>query len=171
MKRLATKKLTAVAMLTAAALLIYILEAQVPPPVAIPGVKLGLANIITLVAVFLLGRREALLILLLRVFLGSIFTGQAVSFLYSLAGGLCCYGVICLLAPLWGEKRIWALSVCGALAHNTGQLAVAALLTTLGAVFWYLPVLMISGVISGAFTGLAAQYTLPRLRSIKSRNR
>lgn len=162
------RRLTAVSMLTAAALLIYLIEAQFPPPVAIPGVKLGLANIITLVALYRLGGRDALAVLLLRVCLGSIFTGQAVSFLYSLAGGLLCYAMMLALKRLLTLKQLWAVSALGAVAHNLGQIAMAALLAGTGAVLWYLPVLMISGVIAGLFTGLAAQYALTRLAAAEA---
>lgn len=163
MNKWTARRMTAIAMLTAAALLIYLIEAQFPPPVAIPGVKLGLANIITLVALYLLGWRDALLTLLLRISLGSVFAGQAISFLYSLAGGLACFALMLALKGLLGRGQMWAVSALGAIAHNCAQILVAALLAGAWALLWYLPALLISGVISGLFTGWAAGYALGRL--------
>ena len=87
------KKLTRNALLTAIALTIFMVEAQIPPLVPIPGVKLGLANIVTVFALFAYKKQDALMILLVRVFLGSVFSGQMMTLLYSLAGGLLCFGV------------------------------------------------------------------------------
>ena len=83
---LKTNKITIVGVLTAISLVIFILEAQIPPLVPIPGIKLGLANIITLIAVYAVGRREAFIILMLRIIIGSIYSGNMQSFIYSLAG-------------------------------------------------------------------------------------
>ena len=157
------KKMTFMALLLAIALTIFVAEAQLPPPVPIAGVKLGLANIVTLAALVWLGRKEALAILLGRIFLGSLFAGQAVSFIYSLAGGLMCFVVMAvILAPL-GRERLWVVSVFGAMAHNVGQIIAAALLLNTWQVAAYLPVLMISGILSGVFTGLCAQLLVKRL--------
>lgn len=158
------KKLTLMALLLAAALTVFVIEAHIPPPVPIAGVKLGLANVVTLAAMVWLGRREALTILTLRVILGSVFTGQAVSFLYSMGGGLLCFAAMSLALRLLGRQRLWAVSVFGALFHNLGQILVAALLTGSAAVFAYLPALVISGVVTGVFTGLTAQFVTSRLK-------
>ena len=82
-----TKRLTRMGLLTALALIIFSIEAQIPPPIPIPGVKLGLSNIITVYAMFCLGPRDTLLILLVRIFLGSIFTGQMMALAFSFCGG------------------------------------------------------------------------------------
>ena len=81
------KKLAAAAMLTAAALIIFIIEAQIPPIVPIPGIKLGLSNVVTLTAILMLGKAWGSGVHIVRIFLGTLFTGQAVSFLYSISGG------------------------------------------------------------------------------------
>ena len=85
------RRLTRAALLTAIALTIFLAEAQLPPPVPIPGIKLGLANIVTVYAMFVLGPRDTLLILLSRIFLGAVFSGQMMTLLYSLGGGLLSY--------------------------------------------------------------------------------
>lgn len=150
------KRQLTLSMFTAIALTVFLIEANLPGLVPIPGVKLGLSNCITLIVLATLGKREAGIVLLLRIVLGSIFAGQAVSFLYSLAGGALCYAVMCLLLKPLGEKQLWAVSVFGALAHNAGQLLVAVLLTNAG-VLWYAPILLVSAIVTGAFTGVAAQ--------------
>ena len=159
-----TKKLTTLALLAAAALVIFVVEAQIPPPVAIPGVKLGLSNVIILLTLYLFGRREAAAVMAVKVLLGSVFTGQMVSFLYSAAGGCLCLLVLALLRGLLTEKQIWAASAFGAVAHNLAQIAVAAAMLGTEKLFWYFPVLVISGLLTGLFTGLCAQLALPRLR-------
>ena len=91
-----TKRLAVLAMFTAIALTIFVAEAQIPPIVPIPGVKLGLANIVTLIAMALLGRRQAGEILLVRIVLGSVFTGGVSAMLFSIAGGVLAYLIMCL---------------------------------------------------------------------------
>ena len=86
------------------------------------------------------------------------------SFFYSAAGGLLCLGVMSLLKGVLTEKQIWATSAFGAAAHNIGQLIVAIAILGTEKLVWYLPVLLASGIITGLFTGLCAQITLPRLR-------
>lgn len=150
------KRQMTLAVLTAIALTVFLIEANLPTFVPIPGVKLGLSNCITLIAMALLGKREGGVVLLLRVILGSIFAGQAVSFLYSIVGGAVCWGVMCLMLRLLGVKQLWAVSIFGALGHNAGQLLVAVLLTNPG-ILWYTPVLLVSAILTGAVTGVAAQ--------------
>lgn len=164
------RTLTRMALLTAVALIIFMVEAQIPSLVPVPGVKLGLANIITIYAVFVLGPGPALMILVSRVFLGSVFSGQMMTLFYSLGGGLLCWCVMCLLRRVVTEKQIWICSVFGAVAHNIGQMLVAVVIARTPALLSYLPVLMVSAVLTGAFTGFAAQFLLERLGEIKKRN-
>lgn len=161
-----TKRIALDAMLAAFALLLFLVEALLPPLTAIPGIKIGLANVVTLAAVYLCGRRDAAAILFVRVCLGAIFAGNVTTFLYSAAGAVLCLGVTCLVCrPL--RKTVWAVSVLGAIAHNVGQLLTAAVLLRSVAVFWYLPYLVIAAVVSGAFTGLCVQFLLHRLNRRK----
>lgn len=159
-----TKKLALMAALTAVALTIFVAEAQIPPVVPIPGAKLGLANIITLVAVVLLGRREAGEILLVRIILGSMFTGSVSAMLFSIAGGVLAWGVMCLTVHFFGEKQLWIVSVLAALGHNAGQLAVAVWVTGTVSILVYAPVLIAAGVVAGVFTGIAALYLIRAVR-------
>ena len=158
-----THRLVRGALLTAVALTIFMVEAQIPAPVPIPGIKLGLANIVTLYALFVLGPWDALGILLARILLGSLFAGNMMVLLYSLAGGLLCWAISCGLKKIMTLRQIWLCSIFGAIAHNLGQMAVAVAHTRTPGLLVYLPALMLSGVIAGAFTGWAAQFLVQRM--------
>lgn len=162
-----TKKLALMAVLTAIALTIFMIESQIPAPVPIPGVKLGLANIITLTTMLILGRKEAGAVLAVRVLMGAVFAGSPASLLYSAMGGLFAYIVMCILVGIIPEKRLWALSALSAVAHNAGQLLACVLVVKTPGVFVYAPALIVSGVITGAFTGWGAMYLVRALRKMK----
>ncbi len=161
------KQLLRMSLLTAVALIIFMVEAQIPNPVPIPGVKLGLANIVTVYAIFALGPGPAAMILVCRVFLGTVFSGQMMTLLYSLGGGLLCWLSMRSLYRVVTGKQIWVCSVFGALCHNVGQIVVALAVTRTPALLAYLPILMVSGILTGAFTGMAAQALLLRLNRLK----
>ena len=150
------------ALLTAIALTIFLVEAQLPAA-PIPGVKLGLANIVTVYAVFALGPRDALMVLCARVFLGAVFSGQMMTLLYSGAGGLLSWLALCLLCRLLDRKQMWLASPVAGMCHNVGQLLAAAGVMRTWAVLAYLPYLVIAGVAAGLFTGVAAQALVNRL--------
>lgn len=160
-----TRQLTTMALLTAIALAIHVAEAQIPPLVAIPGVKLGLANIVTVYAAFSIGGGAAAMILVARILLGSMFGGGVMSLMYSLAGGLLCLAVTLLLRRVLTVKQIWVAGVMGAVAHNIGQILVAVVVTGTPSIVSYLPILLISGVVTGTFTGFAAQAVVNRIGS------
>ena len=157
-------RLTTDAMLTALALGIWFLEAQLPPLVPVPGIKLGLSNIVTLFALFRLGPADAAAVLLTRVLLASLFGGQAVSLLFSLCGGLLAFLVMWPARRIVTDRQIWVAGILGALAHNTGQILAARLIIGQSAIFAYLPVLAVSGILTGLFTGICAQEAVRRLR-------
>ena len=159
-----TKHLTTLALLTAIALILFTVEAQIPPPVPIPGVKLGLANIVTVFVLFRFGPRDALLVLLARILLGSAFAGSPVTLLFSLGGGLLCWLVMLPLRRILTERQLWVCGVLGAMAHNLGQIAVCVAVYHTAAVLVYLPALLLAGMAAGLFTGLAAQFLLGWLR-------
>ena len=159
-----TKRLAVLAMFTAIALTIFVAEAQIPPVVPIPGVKLGLANIVTLIAMALLGRRQAGEILLVRIVLGSVFTGGVSAMLFSIAGGVFAYLVMCLTLRRLPERLLWVVSVLAAFGHNAGQLLVAVWVTGTPSILVYAPALVAASVVTGAFTGVAAVYLVRALR-------
>ena len=155
-------RITRLALLTAIALTIFMAEAQLPV-LPIPGVKLGLANIVTVYAMFALGPRDALLVLSSRVFLGAVFSGQMMTLFYSGAGGLLSWSMLALLRRPLGRERIWLASPVSALFHNLGQLRAAAGIARSWAVLAYLPYLVLAGCAAGLFTGVAAQALAGRL--------
>lgn len=157
---MSAKRITVTAVLTAVALTIFIIEAQIPPPVPLPGIKLGLANVVTLFALFTLRKRDAFIILILRIILGSVYAGSVTGCIYSLAGGLVCFALMSISSLFLKEDMIWCVSVIGAIGHNVGQILVAVVMTHTIQVMWHLPVLIISAVVTGVFTGLVTQQIL-----------
>lgn len=162
-----TKKLCFMAVLTAIALTIFMIENQLPSPVPIPGIKLGLANIITLTAMVILGRKEAGAILAARIIMGAIFAGSPSTFIYSAAGGILAYIVMCVTIGLFKENQLWIVSALAAIAHNAGQLGACALIVKTPGIFAYAPILAASGVITGVFTGFAAIYLIRAVKKLK----
>ncbi len=156
------KKMTLLALLSAIALTIFMVEAQIPALVPIPGVKLGLANIVTVFTVFALGAREGVIVLFIRIFLGAVFAGNFSTILYSAAGGACAIGVTILLRKILTKKQLWVAGCLGAIAHSIGQMAMAVLLTGTPSLAVYLPVMIAVSIVTGVFTGLCAQFLVNR---------
>lgn len=157
-----TRKLTLLALLTAIALTIFMAEAQLPPLLPVPGIKLGLANIVTVFAVFALGAGEGAAVLVARIFLGAVFAGNFSTMFYSAAGGACAIAVTVLLKKILTEKQIWVAGCLGAVAHSAGQMAMAVLLTGTPSLVLYLPVMGAVSILTGLFTGLCAQFLVNR---------
>ena len=157
-----TKKLTRLALLTALALIIFIVELQFPDIIPVPGVKLGLANIITVYAVYKYSAKEVAMIVVSRVVLGSFFSGNISAMMYSMSGALMCLAGMLLIKRIVPINFIWLSSILGALLHNTGQMITALLVTKTIAVASLYPFLIVSGCIAGAFTGLCAQFLIKR---------
>ena len=166
-----TKRLTLMALMTAIALIIHVLEAQIPPIVPIPGIKLGLSNIVTVLALYLLKKPEAIAVVCLRVILGSIFGGGFSALLYSAAGSVLCLCVMLPLSIKIPPQYMYLLSILGAAAHNLGQILMAIVITKTPGLIVYLPVLILSGCITGLFTGLCATVLYDRLNKLKIRRR
>ena len=159
-------RIARLALLTAIALTIFMAEAQLPV-IPVPGVKLGLANIVTVYVLFAMGPWDALLVLSARVFLGAVFSGQPMTLIYSAAGGFLSWCVLCLLRKLLTEKQIWLASPVAAIFHNIGQLLAAAAVLRSWSVLAWLPYLVIAAVLAGLFTGVAAQVLLRRLERVQ----
>lgn len=157
-----TRRLTELALMTAIALMIFSIELQLPALSPIPGVKLGLANIVTVYGVYRYRAGEVAAVLFCRVILGTFLAGQIVSLLYSLVGGALCLLGMLGLKRILPPENIWLCSVLGAILHNTGQIAMAILLTQTLALALYLPPLLLTGCIAGLFTGLCAQHLIRR---------
>ena len=148
------RQLTRCAMLTTLALVLSYMENFFPLALAIPlpGIKLGLANVVTLFALYALGAPQAFAILLCRCLLGSLFAGNASALIFSLLGGLCAMAVMCLTKRL-RSLSIFGVSISGAAAHNCGQVAAAILTLGNTAPLYYLPVLLAVSLFTGALNG------------------
>ena len=157
-----TKKLVLLGLLTAIALTIFMVEAQLPAPVPIAGIKLGLSNIVTVFAVFAVGSREGAAILFARIFLGAIFAGNFSTILYSGAGGLCAILATILLRKVLTNRQLWVAGSLSAVAHSIGQMVAAIAISGTPGLAVYLPVMMACSVITGLFTGLCVQFVLNR---------
>ncbi len=155
-----TRNLSILALFSALALIISGLESALPPLVPLPGIRLGLANIVTLVLLYRYTAKDALLVLTVRILLSSLLFGQAVSLLYSLAGGLLSLLVMNGGNKLLNRHYLGLTSILGGISHNIGQITVALLLTQVPGVLAYLPFLMLSGILTGLFTGLCAHFML-----------
>ena len=159
--RFSVKKLALCAILAALALGLSTLESLFPISllVPLPGVKLGLANIVTVFALYELGASEALGILVTRCLLGGLFSGTATALLFSLLGGLCAMGVMILLRR---SKRlsVYGVSIGGAAAHNVGQIAAAVITLGNTMVVGYLPFLLAVALITGSLTGFVVSLLL-----------
>ena len=156
------KKLTLLSLLSAIALTIFMVAAQIPALVPIPGIKLGLANIVTVFTVFAIGAKEGAAVLFVRVFLGAVFAGNFSTILYSGAGGLCAILTTIGAKHILTKKQLWIAGVLGAIAHSIGQMTMAVAITQTLGLLAYLPVMIAVGILTGAFTGLCAQFLVER---------
>ena len=157
-----TRKLAVLGLLTAIALTIFMIESQIPAIVPLPGVKLGLANIVTVFTVFALSPKDAILVLSARIFLGAVFSGNFSTIFYSAAGGLCAIVVTILLRKILKQNQLWVAGCLGAVAHSMGQMAMAMALLGTPSLAVYLPVMIAISIITGLFTGLCAQFLVNR---------
>ncbi len=156
------KKVTAAALLAALALIFSYIEVLIPFNFGIPGIKLGIANLVVIIALYYLGIRYALLINLLRVFISGLLFSGLFGMLYSLTGALLSMAVMILLKRT-NVFSITGVSMAGGVAHNLGQILTAAFVISNLKVFIYFPVLIISGVVSGAVIGILAYLILKKL--------
>ncbi len=151
---------------TALALLFSYIETLIPFHIGIPGVKLGLANLIIVIALYKMSWKQTFLLAVTRVILAGFMFGNLFSILYSLAGGILSLLVMTLLKK--GQRfSVIGVSVSGGVFHNVGQILVAMLVTESLNLFYYVPVLMISGLLTGIVIGILANEMLSRLRKIR----
>lgn len=162
---MSVKKMTVLSLYTAVALILFVVESVIPMPVPLPFVKLGLANIITLIVLVCYSPKDAFLVLMLRIFLASVFYGQIVYLVYSMAGGILCFLADVVINRLLKGKYIYITAVFGALFHNTGQMLAAFFFLGKG-VLPYFPYMVLCGMITGLFTGILANILVLRLKRL-----
>lgn len=154
------KKVTALGLFLAASLVLSYLEHLLPMP--LPGVKLGLSNLLVVLALYLYDRRTAALLLFGKILLSALLFAGFSAFLYSLCGGALSFAVMCLLKALpWFS--ITGVSMGGGVAHNVGQLMAALLFFPPRTLLFYLPFLLLSGLAAGALLGITAAFLIKRV--------
>ncbi|MBU5590268.1 Gx transporter family protein [Clostridium sp. MSJ-4] len=163
-----TNKMVFMALLVAQALVLYIFEGMIPVPFITPGAKLGLSNIVTVIALYTLSYKETFIIIFLRILLSTMFGGSLSSFMYSVAGALLSY-IIMIIVKTVGKNKVSIIGVSssGAVFHNIGQLLMAAMIVQNIGVMLYLPILTIAGVGTGIFVGITSNYATKHLSKIK----
>ena len=159
-----TRKIARMGLLVALSMILSYVESLIPAFVAVPGVKVGLANIVVIFALYTLGPIEALTVSLLRVILSSFLFGSVLSLLYSLSGALLSLGGMILMKKVKIFSTT-AVSVTGGVLHNVGQILVACLVLETDVLLYYLPVLILSGTITGAGIGIIASLVIKRLEN------
>ena len=157
-----TKKVALTGLLIALALILSYLESLVPMSFAVPGIKLGLPNLVVVFALYRLRPSVAAAISLVRVALVAILFGSVLSLAYSAAGAVCSFLVMLLLKKT-GRFGCTGVSVAGAVTHNLAQIAAAAVLLETGALAWYLPVLVLTGTLAGVCIGVLAALCVRRI--------
>lgn len=153
-------------LLIALALVLSWVESQIPVFFAVPGMKLGLTNLVVLIALYRLRPADALLLNALRILLVGLSFGNLFSMVYSLAGGVLSFLVMLLLKKA-GRFHMITVSIAGGVFHNVGQVIVAMLVLSSGYVAYYLPVLWVSGIAAGAVIGLISGQIVNRLPSLR----
>ena len=157
-----TKRIALIGMLIALAFVLSYVEAMIPISLGVPGVKIGLANLVVIVAIYTLGNKEAFILSMIRIVLVAFTFGSFASMMYSLAGGMLSFLVMILFKKL-NIFSMRGVSVLGGISHNIGQIGVAILIVENGKLIFYLPVLLISGVLSGIVIGVVAAIITKRV--------
>ncbi len=165
---MSTRKIPLLGLFIAIALVLHIAEGMMPLPFIIPGARLGLANISTVIALYLFGPRDTFLIMATRITIGSIFGAGFSGFLYSFTGSVFSFIAMILLIKLAGDKITpIGVSATGAFFHSIGQIIVSMIILGTPRMIIYLPALSIVSVVTGSFIGLVAMHIIGRLNVLK----
>ena len=151
------------AFIIAFAMILSFLESRIPAFVAIPGVKVGLANIAVIFTLYKLGVKEAITVSIIRVLMIAMLFGSAVSLIYSVCGAILSLASMILLKKLTPLTEV-AISVTGGVMHNVGQIAAASFMLSTNVVVYYLPFLLVSGTIAGIVVGIASAILIKRVK-------
>lgn len=161
------KKTVVLGFLLAVSMILSYIESILPFSVGIPGIKLGLPNLVVVLLLYAYGGREALGVNAMRIVLTGFLFGNLFSIVYAMAGALCSFGIMLLLRKL-GRFSIVGVSVGGGIFHNIGQILVAVFTVETFAPAFYLPFLLIAGVITGLLIGIVSARTLPYMERLVS---
>ena len=158
------KKIANMAMLVVLAMIFSYVESLIPINFGVPGMKLGIANLVTVTGIYFLALPEILLVVVMRVLLIGFMFGNGMSIIYSLAGGILSVLVMTLLKKAKGFSEV-GVSIAGGIAHNIGQLIVAAIVVENMKLVYYLPALLIAGTITGCLFGMLSKKMLPVVKT------
>ena len=159
------RKIALFGMLTALALVLSYVESLIPAFFAIPGMKLGITNIVVLTAMYIINEKAALIINVVRIFAVALLFGSILSFIFSICGGILSFAVMLILKRTNRFSTV-AVSAAGGVAHNIGQIAAAAVIFQSTSVLWYLAILWLTGAVSGLLIGLLGGVACKRLLKI-----
>lgn len=161
------KKIVYLSLLAAQAIVLSIIETQLPVPIGVPGIKLGLANIITMVTLVFFSYSDTLIIILIRCVISSLFMGGPVLFMFSICGGILSATVMFLMLKYMRKLFSFiGMSIAGSIAHNIGQILVACFIMSDLSVAAYLPVLLVSGILMGCFVGICSTFMVRALKKL-----
>ena len=160
------KKTAYYALCIALAFVFSYLESLIPLNIGVPGIKLGLANLVVVAALYVMGNRDAFIISMIRILLCGLTFGGVFSLVYSFAGGILSFAVM-LLAKRSKRLSVLGVSVLGAAVHNVGQIVAAAAVMENAGVFYYLPVLLLSGAVTGALIGILSGTVISRIEKLR----
>ena len=156
-----TRRLAQVSLIISFALILSFIESRIPAFVAIPGVKVGLANIAVIFMLYKFGVKEAITVSLIRVLIVALLFGSPVSLFYSISGAVLSFVVMLVLKKLTPLKEV-TVSVAGGVMHNVGQILVAIFLLNTPQIAYYMIVLAVTGTISGILVGLCGAYLIKK---------
>lgn len=145
------------------AMILSFVESRIPPLTAIPGIKMGLANIAVLFTLYKMGTREAAVVSAVRIIIIALLFGSFVSFLYSLAGAVLSFSVMLVLRRIKLFSEV-GVSVAGGVCHNIGQIAMACALLETNVIVYYLPFLLLSGTVTGVLIGIVSALLIKRIK-------
>lgn len=162
---MSSKKVATIGMMIALAFVLNYVETLIPINIGIPGVKLGISNIVVIFSLYTLGSATAFFIAIIRIVLCGLTFGSISSMIYSLAGGLLSY-IIMFLLKKTDRFSIYGISVAGGISHNFGQIIMAIIILQTKLLIYYYPVLLLSGSIAGVLIGMISALLVKRLKSV-----
>lgn len=161
------KRMVFLATMASSAIILHFIENMFPLPIALPGIKLGISNTVSLIALYIYGPVSAFIILIIRILMSAFLYSGLSGVIFSLAGGILSISVTILI---WRFREkgfgIVGASTAAGVFHNIGQILAAYAVLRTDSVFYYLPVLILSGIITGIVTGILAGILVPRLNNI-----
>lgn len=160
-----SKKIAFMGIFSSLALVAGYLERLIPVTIPVPGIKLGLANVIVLLTIYYMGTKEAFGVMMIKIVVTALLFSGLSGFFYSLSGGLLSFGVM-LIGKKSGVFSVIGVSILGGVFHNIGQITLAALIVSNAGLLYYCPVLIIAGIVTGGITGLIAHYVLESIHKI-----